>query len=249
MRETPWQQAPAKLELRPDEVHVWRADLQASPASMQRFQQVLQPAEQARAQRFYFEHDRRRWTIAHGILRLLLSMYTGQAPAELNFQVNDYGKPILVQAEGQPELQFNLSHSHEMALYAFSWQRQLGVDVEYMRDNIAYDELARHSFSPAEQAVFLALLASQKRGAFFKCWTSKEAYIKGRGMGLSLPLNVFDVAVAPDVPVALLASREDPHEVERWRMSVLEPGPEYAGALAVEGPAPHIHCWQWNGIS
>ncbi|GER91224.1 4'-phosphopantetheinyl transferase [Dictyobacter vulcani] len=247
MIEDIWQPPPSTLKLEQSAVHVWRADLRASQESVERFRHILSPEEQARAQRFYFERDRYRWTIAHGILRILLARYTGQDPRALRFQVNAYGKPSLVQPDQQPRLEFNLSHSHEMALYAFTWQRQIGVDVEYMRDDIGYEELARHSFSPTEQAVLLSLATSQQKAAFFKCWSSKEAYIKGRGMGLSLELNLFDVALAPDKPVALLASREDPAEVQRWSMAKLEPGADYAGALAVEGPLPDISCWQWNG--
>jgi len=142
-------------------------------------------------------------------------------------------------------LQCNVSHSHELALLAFSYRRELGVDVEYMRTNIEYEDLARHSFSPNEQAVLLALPPEVRQQAFFNCWTRKEAYIKARGMGLSLDLAIFDVSLVPGEPIALLASREDQREVARWRFYELDPGPGYAGALAVEGQEWALHCWQW----
>ena len=114
-----------------------------------------------------------------------------------------------------------------------------------MRSYISYGELAQYSFSPTEQAAFDAVPLAERKRAFFKCWTSKEAYIKGRGLGLSLPLHLFDVSLAPGEPAALLASREDAREVQRWTMHTLEPGKDYAGALAVEEPEPNIRYWQW----
>ncbi len=116
-----------------------------------------------------------------------------------------------------------------------------------MRSDISYAELAQCSFSPAEQVAFDAVPPADKQRAFFKCWTSKEAYIKGRGLGLSLPLHLFDVSLTPREPVALLASREDAREVQRWTMHPLEPGEDYAGALVVEKPEPSIRYWQWIG--
>jgi len=106
-----------------------------------------------------------------------------------------------------------------------------------------------HSFSPFEQASLYPLPPGQKHQAFYNCWTRKEAYIKARGMGLSLPLNLFDVSLLPDKLAALLYSREDPQEVARWSMQTLVPRPGYAGALAVKGRGWLVQCWQWPNLS
>ena len=95
-----------------------------------------------------------------------------------------------------------MSHSHEIALYAFVYARQVGIDVEYMRPNIEYEQLANYSFSSRERAVFYALPTAQKQQAFFNCWTRKEAYIKAKGKGLSLPLEQFDVSLSPAEPLS-----------------------------------------------
>ena len=246
MIENLWQKPIMPLLLAENEVHVWRAQLSTSFEDLSRFQRILSSEECAKAQRFYFEKDRQHWTAARSILRMLLSFYTQQHSKEITFQLNAYGKPSLLATDRQPLLQFNLSHSKELALYAFTYTRQIGIDIEYMRLNISYAELARHSFSSAEQAAFDAVPLPEKQLAFFKCWTSKEAYIKGRGLGLSLPLHLFDVSLAPEAPAALLASREDAYEVQRWTMHTLKPGNDYAGALAVEQPEPSIRYWQWD---
>ena len=125
MIENLWQKPTTSIQLTEHEVHVWRAQLSISPEATSRFQRILSPEEYAKAQRFYFEKDRQYWVAAHGILRVLLSLYTQQAPKEIAFQVNAYGKPSLPAIDPQPLLQFNLSHSKELALYAFTHTRQI----------------------------------------------------------------------------------------------------------------------------
>ena len=142
-------------------------------------------------------------------------------------------------------LQFNLSHSAELALYAFTYQRQIGVDVEYMRPNIECDLLARSQFSPTEYTALQALPPLLQEKAFFLCWSRKESYIKAKGMGLSLPLDQFDVSLVPGEPAQLLDSREEAQATTHWSLHSLEPGNDYAGALTVEGFDWHLRCWQW----
>jgi 4'-phosphopantetheinyl transferase len=241
----PWNTPPIHLELTIDDVHIWQAHLEIPVSLVSQFQQVLVPEERARAQRFYSEKDRHRWIVARGLLRILLSRYTDTDPLLIRFSTNAYGKPFLAFPDTPVPLQFNLSHSRDLVVYAFALQRHLGVDVEYMRPDLAYDEIATHSFSTYEQTVLRSLLPTQKQEAFYNCWTRKEAYIKARGMGLSLPLNVFDVSLLPGEQAALLQSRENAQEVQRWSMQALEPAAGYAGALAVEGTDWRMHCWQW----
>jgi 4'-phosphopantetheinyl transferase len=125
--------------------------------------------------------------------------------------------------------------------------RQLGIDVEKIRADFATEKIAARFFS-ANEVRNLVSLSPEKRGAaFFSCWTRKEAYIKGRGEGLSYPLNGFDVSLLPGEPAALLASRTDPAEVSRWSLISLEPAPGYAAAVAVEGRDLELSCWAWLG--
>jgi 4'-phosphopantetheinyl transferase len=242
-----WRGPAAVLSLTARDVHVWRIPLEVSAASLEESLLLLDEAEKERARRFYFERDRRRYIVAHGALRMLLGAYLHMDARTLRFATNEYGKPNLSGEQQSDRLQFNLSHSHELALLAITRQREIGVDVEYKRTNIEYDDLARHSFSPYEQKQLRALPTEMKNAGFFACWTRKEAYIKARGMGLSLPLDLFDVSLHPAEPARLLASREDPHEVARWELVNLQPGPDYAGALIVEGKDWNLQLWQWPG--
>ena len=229
-----------------EEVHLWRTSLAVPPALLQQYRAVLSPDELKRAMQFRFARDYEHFVVAHAVLRKLLAHYLQVAPEEVLFIKNAYGKPSLPSSLNPSGLCFNLSHSHEMALFAFSYRRDLGVDVEYARKNVEYDQLARFCFSPYEQEVLLSLTGLAKHEAFYACWTRKEAYIKARGLGLSLPLDLFDVSLVPSEPAQLLASRESPSEAARWSLRVLDAGPDYAGALAVEGQGWLLRCWHWS---
>jgi len=238
-----WLTPPAKLDLGESEVHVWRASLEAGPEHYQRLEHVLSTEERAQAARFHFQRDRNHYIAGRGLLRRILAGYLGLDPAQLKFSVNAFGKPALSAWPGQPSLQFNLSHSHGLALFGVARHLQNGIDIEFIRPDFATEDIAKRFFSPREVATLLQLPAEARTEAFFNCWTRKEAFIKARGEGLSIPLNSFDVALAPGDAPALLHSAHDPEAPSRWSIQALHPGPGYAGALAVEGKGSELRCW------
>ena len=240
-----WLPPPRTLQLAENEVHVWRASLGVAEEN---FEPLLIDEELERARRFYFARDRHHWTVARTTLRLLLGRYLGIEPHALRFALNEYGKPSLLWPGEGPHLHFNLSHSGDLALYAFAYAREVGVDIERRRSQVEYENLATHFFSALECATLHALPAERREEAFFLCWSRKEAYIKARGKGLSLPLDQFDVSLSPDEPARLLGSREEPGATERWSLVALQPGTDYAGALVVEGASWRLNCWQWQGF-
>ncbi|HEV2583522.1 MAG TPA: 4'-phosphopantetheinyl transferase superfamily protein, partial [Ktedonobacteraceae bacterium] len=238
---------PHPLILQSGEVHAWRAALEQPDAVCARLQATLAPDELAKAVRFHFARDRQHYIIARGILRTLLYGYTKVHPLSMRFAYNAYGKPSLDMAGVEQDIRFNLAHSRDLALYAFTLSHEVGIDVEYMKTDIDAEQVARHSFSPEEQAALRALPPGERLQGFYNGWTRKEAYIKARGMGVSLALDSFDVALKPGDPAALLRSREDAREPMRWKLMELEPGEGYAGALAVEGQHWRLHYFQWHG--
>jgi 4'-phosphopantetheinyl transferase len=242
----PWNIPPRNLQLLEHEVHVWKASLETSNSVMQNLERVLSKDEVTQAKRFHFEKDRRHWIVAHGMLRILLSRYSHSDPTQLCFGSNAYGKPFLAFPSLSPPLHFNLSHSAGLALYAFSFARQVGIDVEHKHADIDCDSLAKVSFLPSEQALLHSLPDNLKLDAFYNCWTRKEAYIKAIGKGLSIPIHKFGVSIIPGEPAVLLQSREYPGEVTRWSLQDLAPGTAYAGALAVEGTGWRLSCWNWD---
>lgn len=241
-----WRTPRPEMSLADGEVHVWRVPLERPVGEFVQLQTILAPEERTRAAAFFFEKDRHHWTVARATLRLLLGRYLQAEPHRLQFTANEYGKPTLTPPFADTHLHFNLSHSGTLALYAFAYDRQLGVDVEYMRTGIDYQDLAAHYFSLSECATLHVLPAPLQEEAFFLCWTRKEAYIKARGMGLSLALDQFDVSLTPGEPAVLLDSREEPGAAARWSLQNLVPGPQYAGALAVASHDWELCCWQWT---
>jgi 4'-phosphopantetheinyl transferase len=239
-----WHRAPDTYVLPPNEVHVWRASLHQSPSSFARLLEALSAQECARAERYHFEPDRRRSIIGHGLARLLLAHCLGVSAQDLRFNQNAFGKPELPRG-AVPHLHFNISHSGEWILIALSLGRELGIDVEHERKDMATAEIAARFFSPLECSTLAALPTLKRCEAFFSCWTRKEAYLKARGDGLSLPLDQFDVAFAPGQEPRLISTRHDPAEAHRWKLMALHAGPGYAAALAVEGGDWKLKCWDW----
>ncbi|MDQ2937386.1 MAG: 4'-phosphopantetheinyl transferase superfamily protein [Acidobacteriota bacterium] len=220
------------LTLSEDEVHVWHAALDDRLAD--RLKLILSEDEISRANRFHFAKDRNHYIVARGLLRRLLAAYLGVSSAELQFLYADKGKPYLKETH-RGSINFNLAHSGDMAIYAFSRGRELGVDLELMREDLAGEKIAERFFSRREISSLRSLPVELRKQAFFNCWTRKEAYIKARGEGLSMPLDEFDVSLAPREPAALLKNYKDSGEVSRWTMQSISVAPGYVAALVVEG--------------
>jgi 4'-phosphopantetheinyl transferase len=145
-----WNPPPADLKLGPDEVHVWRASLNSSTASIESLLEILDPDEQRRADKYHFKRDRERFIVARGALRHILSRYLAIAPARIRFTYSPYGKPGL--AGEMNQLSFNLSHSNEVALYAVALGCEVGLDIEFIREDFAAVEIAERFFSTQEVA-------------------------------------------------------------------------------------------------
>ncbi len=220
--------------VKPSMIHVWRAKVLQSPSVIHALQGILSNDEHARADRFRFHRDRESFIFTRGVLRILLSRYIDQDPSRLIFQYGSYGKPALSTVHHPGKLCFNLSHSHGKALYAFTLDRQIGIDIEKIRTDFATDEIAERFFSPYEHTKIKSLPSHQRVDAFFNCWTRKEAYIKAVGKGLSMPLDQFDVSVAPDEPAALLRLDDNQKECDNWHIRELTAADGYKAAVAVD---------------
>jgi 4'-phosphopantetheinyl transferase len=233
------------LALDPDEVHVWRAPLEAAEDVLESYERLLSPDERQRAERFVFHKHRVRFIVARAVLRILLSRYLDREPERIGFVYGREGKPAL--AEGGASIRFNLSHSEALALYALTLRREVGIDLEWISPRISFEELAERFFTPGEVASLRALPDDAREPAFFACWTRKEAYMKAIGKGLSLPTQDFEVTLAPGEAAALLSTRHDPDQAARWSMLELDAGPGFAAAVVVEGRGWRVQRWQWSG--
>jgi len=225
-------------------VHLWCARLRLPSPVEQRLRRSLGDDERARAARFVVAQDRARYVAAHGLLRHVLGCYLKTPPERVRYRIAPRGKPSLVSHAGAPPLQFNLSHSDDLALVAVTLRRNVGVDLERVHRGRDVMGISERFFAPREAAALKALPPGARTAAFYRCWTRKEAYLKARGDGLSLPLDSFEVSLAPTEPAALLRSAQGLREVRRWTLLGLAPAPGYVAALAVEGGARRVVCWR-----
>jgi len=218
--ETAWQPGPAQPRLAAATVDVWRADLASAGGEDARA--LLSPEERERAARFARPGDGERWTAARAVLRALLGACAGVDPCELRFAVGPHGKPALVDA---PPLRFNLSHSADVALYALSPDREVGVDVELPRRAVDHVAIARRILGEAEAERLRALDEPRREREFLRAWVRWEAALKCTGTGIG------GAGTASGRPAPWI------HE--------LDIGPPGAAALAVmDGPVA-VRCWRW----
>jgi 4'-phosphopantetheinyl transferase len=226
------------LELAKDCVHVWLLALERPARPLTELSALLDDHERERVERFHFERDRRRFTAGRGQLRLLLGAYLERDPAALTFSYGPAGKPRLGDAERSAvPIDFNLSHSADMALLGVTRGRRIGVDIEALRDTPDLDDVARQHFSPEEVQARQALPAALKLDAFFVTWTRKEAYLKAIGDGLLAPLDRFVVSVDPTAGARLVSIEGSREAAARWTMWGGKPCESCWGAVAVEGEA------------
>jgi 4'-phosphopantetheinyl transferase len=244
-----WVASAPRDEIHPAEVHIWRVSLTQTEEETQSHRQFLSPPEIERADRYYFDRDRNRFIIARSVLRQLLGAYLHLDPRLIDFAYGPQGKPDVVAFQNSSRMRFNLSHSGELALVAVSLNLELGIDVEEIKPDFAGREIAARFFSPEECAKLEGLPSNAHVDAFFNCWTRKEAYIKARGEGLSIPLDSFEVAFVPGEEPALLQVKTGSDRASRWRFHALHPGPGYKAAVAVEGNDHSLRLWEWQAKS
>ena len=233
-------QVPECLDLPDHEVHVWQADLDDFTSRADPSLALPSTDEHQRADRFKFERGRKRYIAGRRFLRTLLSAYLQNDLKGVGFDYSPNGKPSLGNGYNAGKIRFNVSHSDKMAAFAFVRGREVGVDIEQIQQDISVEEIAGRFFSQAEQAAFAEVPEELKQEAFFLCWTRKEAFVKAKGNGLSLPLDQFDVSLRPGQPAQLMGTRPDPEERHRWSMCELNVGLDYAAALVVEGKGMRV---------
>lgn len=234
-----WSVAPAKFTLAAGQVHVWLVRADDAALCMACCGNLLATAERDRAARFKFEKDRRLYTAAHAALRSILAGYLNVAPGDLEFEIGQRGKPRLVPTFSKDSLEFNLSHSSEVALIAVTRGREIGVDVEHIKKEFAFAEVAERYFTAREVSAIRALPEGLQRRAFYQCWTSKEAFLKAKGVGLSGELDEVEIHGQGRVQVK--------STLPGWYLSELNPCDGYVGAVALEGDESDPRCFQWPG--
>ncbi|MCW5590347.1 MAG: 4'-phosphopantetheinyl transferase superfamily protein [Legionellales bacterium] len=241
-----WQSLDEDYELNHQDLDIYHLTTVSESSRLPRYQALLNAEELQRAARYHFEVDRNRFIIARGALRLILARYLCLAPEEIQFDYLKQGKPVIIPAQNPQNMQFNLSHSHEVILCGVHFNHPLGIDVEYMSRDCDYLEIAKRFFSAKEFEDLQSLPFSQIPLGFFSAWTRKEAFIKALGDGLSYPLKQFDVSLKPDSSAKILRIQRDPNAVKKWFLHAFRPQEEYVAAVALATTINKIHFWRWS---
>jgi 4'-phosphopantetheinyl transferase len=221
-----------------EEVHVWCVPLALPEDRFSRFEQVLSRDERARADRFRFAVHRQHFVAGRGVLRYLLGHYAAMPPAQIQFREGAYGKPAL--APPSP-VRFNASHSGGLGMYAIADRREVGIDIEQHRTMDDLEGIAKHYFASGELAELEKLAPEDRKAAFFRCWSRKEAFVKAVGAGLSLPLDSFCVSLDKQ---PLPAIQGQPHRAgaREWMLFDVTSHEGYSAALVTEGMPEAIRC-------
>lgn len=229
----------ATMPFADDAIEVVVTRLDVGPEAVRASAALLSDAERLRARRFAFDRDRRRFTVARAWLRRLLSARLGVRPQTVELVYGANGKPALARRFADSDLRFNVSHSDDVAVYAFAPRREIGVDVEAIRVIRDADDIAARFFSRRENEAYLALDPRDRPQGFFNCWTRKEAFIKALGDGLYHPLDRFDVSLTPGEPAKILRVESTPGNHCGWCMESFSPAPGFVAAIVTERRRRH----------
>ncbi|MCG6135214.1 MAG: 4'-phosphopantetheinyl transferase superfamily protein [Nostoc sp. LLA-1] len=235
-----WLPVPADLTLLPNDVHVWRIDLDVPEPQLQNLLATLSSDEITRANRFYFPEHRRRFIAGRGSLRSILGSYLGIEPQQVKFDYQPRGKPVLAANLSNSGIAFNLSHSQGLALCAVNYHRSIGVDLECIRPMSDIENLAQRFFLPREYDLVRSLSGNQQQEIFFRYWTCKEAYLKATGEGLA-QLEQIEVVLNISESAKLQTS-------EDWSLFELTPTKNYLAAVVVAGSDCSLQCWQYSAF-
>lgn len=230
----------------PDEIHVWWARLDVPRAVAIGLEKSLSPEEIKTASRKYFERDKRDFIAAHGILRELLGHYTNTLPEAIRFEKGKNGKPFLNRHSHGMNIRFNMTHSGEYAMYSFCPGRETGIDIEQVKREITYAQIAERFYSQKEIELLTSVPEQERVSLFFKIWTRKEAFIKATGDGVSFPLDkmeVVDIKEGAFAPVRVLC---DHYSDKQWFYRDISPSEGYVGALVASADTFKVICRQFT---
>jgi 4'-phosphopantetheinyl transferase len=244
-RSDPWSRPHSPPAFPGSRVDIWRVRLD-EPAKADIDASILSADENARANRFHFENDRIHFIRCRSALRSLLAGYLAIPSVEIKFDYLASGKPQLVAGQNPRALQFNVSHSANLALIAVGGERRLGVDIEKIRSDVDTAMLAERFFSLRERAGLQALPGHLRIPGFYACWTRKEAFLKATGDGLSFSLADFSVTTHPDLDPELEEIRGDADVRNQWCLNDLIVGDAYRATVAFDRPHSRLETYAWN---
>ncbi|WP_328754165.1 4'-phosphopantetheinyl transferase family protein [Geomesophilobacter sediminis] len=215
------------------------ASLGALTSEVERLERHLSPSERLRSERLIDPAKRIGFAAGRGFVRETLGRYLQIEPERIELDNGEFGKPYLAWETTSPSLRFNVSHAGDLLLLAVTLGREIGVDVEAVGPQLEFRGMAERYFSAAERAELSALPVAEQLPAFYRCWTRKEAYLKGLGSGFSRRSDGFDVGLSGK-EARIIADRDAPEAAKRWSLIDIPVPDGYAAALAYQGEKPSV---------
>ena len=218
------------IRLQEDTLHIWEVNLD-SQNNQSSLIKNLSLDEQHKAEQFYFNLHRQRFITCRGILRILLGNYLEIEPNKIRLFYGEHGKPSVEESRDSKKLQFNVSHSQGLALLAFMWNHQVGIDIEYIRPISSLEHLTKRFFFTKEHNVIHSLPLEQRYKTFWQYWTCKEACLKATGTGL-FALNQVEIELSDEKHPKLLRALNSLNP-NHWILQSLTLDHNHIGAFVV----------------
>jgi len=237
------------IELGRGDIHLWyvRTEDAKRKEWLTLYHDLMPGDERERHQRFVFQKDRDQFLIARALLRKTLSRYSTVQPGDWRFQVNEFGKPEIDVTQNPSQLRFNVSHCDGLILCGVTAECQIGVDCENIDRSVEIERLAPRVFAAKEREYLYSVPESLRTETFFRFWTLKEAYIKARGIGMSLSLREFSFDISATQLISVSFSPRIEDRPQNWQFEQpTVPGP-FVIALAVDMPVDeksNIELWE-----
>ena len=215
------------------EVHIWHLAAGEQSKELLNHTDCLSNREKDKSNNFILEKDRLGYITRRVFLRKVLACYLDVACDQIKFTENDYGKPFIEGSINPQSLQFSLSKSHDHVLLAITQHRLIGCDIEKYNEALDYKTIIDKFFSAQEINYILG--SSNQQTCFFDYWSAKEAYIKARGEGLSLPLDQFTLHIDNNEYVTMLENIFDQQDIDKWHIQCLKIDTGFSAAVAIKG--------------
>lgn len=234
--------------LEPRQVHVWISRTNLPRSIVGNLKSTLSPDEIERATLFRFEERRNQYIVGRGLLRAILARYVGRPAPELLFSKESGGKPILAETVEMPRVQFNLSHSGTLCAIAITSLEMVGIDVQKARPGVDVEAIARRILTGRERAEFERLGEGQRSSWFYSAWSKKEAFVKAKGVGMSMPFQDVEIGAFWRNPSGSPFLKRDRFDFSRWWTQSFVPAAGYSGAVATLG-TPSSISYRWDDHS
>lgn len=215
--------------LKENACQVWATGLDQSEKCEAHFREFLSAPELSRADQYYDPVDRKRYTIARGLLRILIGRYLGKHPTTIQFEYSEHGKPKLL----EKALHFSKTSSAGLGLITFSRESELGIDLEQTREIDDLPSLSKKLFSAEEHVLMQEAQPSERIELFYNVWTRKEAVLKAMGTGLFFPPDQLTVSLqsSPEFELAIQGGPQSPRA--KWQLKSFSPTAGFQAALAI----------------